>query len=378
VTHVQDGSQVPSDADLFVYSDALPEDAPERKKAKEYKIRSLSYFQALGELTAGYDVIAVAGTHGKSSTTSMAALLLVDAGLDPTVVVGTKVPDLDGKNFRKGGSKLFLVEACEYRRHFLHFQPKIILVTNADGDHFDSFTSVDDYRNAFREFLGQITSDGAVITHLGDADCRAVTDGIHSTVIDADQFSLPTLAIPGAHQRQNAQLVLALADHVGVDPKKARESLARYRGSWRRMEVKGKTKEGALVIDDYAHHPREIAATVAGAREAYGEKKIIGVLQPHMHNRTIALYDDFLTCFKGLDLLVLTDIYDARSDTESETVDIHKFAEDIAKHSGIEVQYAGGLAQAKAKLQSGLLHDGDVVLVMGAGDVTNLATEMTQ
>ncbi|MDD5469613.1 MAG: Mur ligase domain-containing protein, partial [Candidatus Peribacteraceae bacterium] len=156
----QDGSHIPEDCDLFVYSEAIPQDAPERRKAAELGIRQCSYFQALGELSRDSRVIAVCGTHGKSSTTAMAAKVLMDAGQDPTVVVGTTSPDLGGQNWRKGGSDLFLLEACEYRRSFHHLSPDIILMTNADGDHFDAFASVEEYQQAFVDFLRLLPEGG--------------------------------------------------------------------------------------------------------------------------------------------------------------------------------------------------------------------------
>src|SRR3989344_4301106 len=183
VSDVQDGFKVPRDADLFVYSEAIPADAPERKKAQEYGIRQLSYFAALGEMSKDYRVVAICGTHGKSSTTAMVAKTLIEAGLDPTVVVGTKVPQLQGRNWRRGESDLFVLEACEYRGSFLHLHPSIILMTNVDGDHFDAYPTIEAYRQAFADFIGRLPAHGVFITHCEDRDCGKLAKASGKIVI---------------------------------------------------------------------------------------------------------------------------------------------------------------------------------------------------
>lgn len=367
----QDGSHVPEDAELFVYSEAIPKDAPERLRASELGIPQLSYFAALGELSKDFRVIAVCGTHGKSSTTAMAAKAMLDAGFDPTVVVGTKVPQLGGKNWRKGNSALFLLEACEYRGSFLNLHPDIIIMTSADGDHFDAYASLEAYHDAYKDFIGRLPDNGSVITHGADPDCADIVSNLECEVIDADTAPLPSLSVPGRHMQENAQLVVALGNLLGFD---TADSLKDFSGTWRRMEVKGDTKDGVTVIDDYAHHPREIVATVAAARQQYPGRRIVCLFQPHMHNRTRRFYNDFLIAFDGADIVVTTDIYDARSDTETDLVDIVQFTDDIHAES----VYGGSLSEAKNKLCSSILQQGDVLLVLGAGDVTDVAQEIVR
>lgn len=370
VHDTQDGSHVPKDADVFVYSEAIPEDAPERVKAKDYGIRQVSYFAALGELSKDHRVIAVCGTHGKSTTTAMAANVLIDAGLDPTVVVGTKVPQLDGRNWRKGESDIFLLEACEYRGSFLNLHPNVILMTNVDGDHFDAFDSVEDYQQAYKEFLARLPEDGIIITHMDDLDCLSIAESARREIRDADEHQAVTLSVPGNHMMQNAKLVSVLAEYLGVE---SEQSLQGFSGTWRRMEIKGDTEQGVTVVDDYAHHPLEISATVAAAKEAYPGRRIVCLFQPHTHDRAIRFYQDFLICFDGADLVVTTDIYDARPDIENDTVDIQQFTSDIHAES----MYGGALSEAKKLLEETVLQQGDVLLVMGAGDVTSVATDLT-
>tara|TARA_Y100000310_G_scaffold230644_1_gene233119 strand:- start:12068 stop:13324 length:1257 start_codon:yes stop_codon:yes gene_type:complete len=365
----QDGSHVPHDANLFVYSEAISEDAPERVKAEEYGIRQISYFAALGEISKDYRVIAVCGTHGKSTTTAMAAQVLLGAELDPTVIVGTKVPQLNGRNWRKGDSDLFLLEACEYRGSFLNLHPNIILMTNVDGDHFDAFDSVEDYQNAYKEFLSRLPDDGVIITHMEDPDCQKIAGVAGREVLDADAHSSVSLSVPGRHMEENALLVATLADHLEID---SEESLLEFSGTWRRFEVKGDTSDGVTVIDDYAHHPIEIAATVAAARQAYPGRRIVCLFQPHTHDRVIRFYNDFLIAFDGADLVVTTDVYDARPDIENETVDITQLTADIQAES----VYGGTLCEAKEQLCCKILQQDDVLLVLGAGDVTSVASAL--
>jgi UDP-N-acetylmuramate--alanine ligase len=309
----QTGASVPSDADVFVYSEAIPESAPERMIAKEYGIKQMSYPQAIGELSKGSTLISICGTHGKSSTTAMAARLLMQAGKDPTVVVGTKMKELDGKNWRKGSGDLFVLESCEYRRSFHNYSPKIILLTNCDGDHFDYYTGKEDYQEAFMEFIDKLPEDGLLITHMSDPDCRAVAEMAGKRTIDADVFPLLDLATPGRHMQENAQLVLALAQVLEIPQTEAEKVVSGYSGSWRRMEEKGMYKGSVQVIDDYGHHPREIRATIEALRSKFPERRIVCAFQPHTHDRTLKLYNDFTTAFSGLDIVVVTNVYDRKT-----------------------------------------------------------------
>lgn len=369
---LQDGSAL-SNEDLFVFSEAIPVDSPERVKARDLGIRSISYFEALGELTRDSTVIAVCGTHGKSSTTAMAARMLIAAGKDPSVVVGTKMRELNGRNWRKGKSDIFVVEACEYRKSFHFLSPDIVLMTNVDGDHFDAYGSMEDYQRAFIDFLGLLPSDGYVITHGDDPDCLAIAAVSGKTMVDADTFPLIPLHTPGLHMRQNAQLVLGLAQVLQIEERSAIESLYEFAGTWRRMEVKGELPGGITVIDDYAHHPVEIRATLAAMKEAYPERRIICVFQPHTHERTRTLYDAFTESFSDADCVIIPDIYVARSDIETGTVDVDQFVADIAKRSQVEAINGQGMAETQNLLQTTVLKPHDVLITMGAGPITTLS-----
>ena len=376
VSSEQNGSAIPEGTDLFVYTLAVAEDHPERECAKKLGIPQQTYFEALGDLirSSGKTLIAVCGTHGKSSTTAMAAKMLMEGGKDPSVVVGTKTKDLGGRNWRKGAGENFLVEACEYHRSFLHLSPEIILLTNADGDHFDAFRDMKDYESAFKEFIQKMPSNAILITHVSDTNLHGILEvaaGKGIRIIDADAFSAPKVGVPGKHMQQNAVLILALAELLGLQ--NAEKSLAAYSGSWRRMEVKGETPEGVLVMDDYGHHPTEVRATLNALREGYPERRIVCVFQPHTHDRTKKLYGDFLTAFSDADILVIPNIYDARPKEGEERVDVSTFIADIAKTSGIEAFNGESLEATSRLLQERIMQRGDLLVTMGAGDVGKVA-----
>lgn len=375
VTTEQDGKALDVSMDLLVYSEAVPPDHPERLRAAELHIPCQSYFQALGDLSRGQRIIAVCGTHGKSSTTAMAAEVIIAAGLDPTVVVGTKVPALHGRNWRKGKGEIFLLEACEYRRSFHYLSPRLILLTNVDGDHFDFYRDPAAYRAAFTEFFRLLPPDGVVVGHGGDADCRAAVAASGRRFMDADRFPLPSLRVPGQHMRENAQLVCGMAEVLDIPQETAQRALMAYGGVWRRMEVKGE-REGILVVDDYAHHPREIRAVLAALREAYPARRIVCVFQPHTHHRTLALYADFLPAFADASLVIIPHVYAARAERDAAQVDLSALLRGIAAESGVPTVGGFTLAETAAYLRREVLRDGDLLLCMGAGDITELAGQM--
>ena len=368
----QDGSAFPEGTDLLVYSEAIQPDAPERVIAGKKGIRSISYFKALGELTKDTELIAICGTHGKSSTTAMAAKVLIDAGKDPNVVVGTKMDELNGKNWRKGDGDLWVVEACEYRRSFHFLSPKLILLTNADGDHFDAFRDMDDYEQAFVDFIGKLPEGAPVIAHGNDTRAVSIIKKAGKKLVDADLMPFPTIATPGLHMRQNAQLTLALAEYLKLDKEKTLESLKNFKGTWRRMELKGETSGGVTVIDDYAHHPAEIKATLAAMREAYPGRRIVCAFQPHTHDRTLKLWKEFSVSFRGASLVIIPNIYDARAESDSGKADVSSFVKAVSEGSEVTCINGKSIPDALDFLKKELKH-GDVLVVMGAGNITNLA-----
>ncbi len=373
----QSGAAVPKGCDLFVYSEAIPPSAPEREKAEEYGIEQHSYPSAVGNLSRGKNLICVCGTHGKSSTTAMVARLLIETGKDPTVVVGTKLKELGGRNWRQGKSDLFVLEACEYRHSFHHYSPRIILLTTCDGDHYDFYKNKDEYIQSFVTFVQKLPEDGILITHLSDPDCKRVADEAGRTVVDADSLPMIRLQTPGKHMQRNSQLALSLAELLGIHLEDAIRAVSGYAGSWRRMEYKGKYQKGQPVVDDYAHHPVEIRATLQALKEQYAPRRLVCVFQPHTHDRTLKLYEDFTACFRDANLLIVTDVYEARKDIETGTVDMDAFITDIQKNSDTQVLKGGSLA-AIAKILPSITTEADVIVCMGAGDITDLADKLVE
>jgi UDP-N-acetylmuramate--alanine ligase len=346
------------DADLYVYSDAWLYRGPEiiadaRSRGKPV----LSYFEALGVFAKEYKVIAVAGTHGKTTTTAMIADILIDAGLDPTVVVGSFVKKF-GSNFRDGKGEYMVVEADEYNRHFFNFHPYIAVVTNVEADHLDCYTNLAEIQVAFDQFISQ--SENKILDYTKYLE------------------KVPDLVVPGAHNRMNAAAALAVADILKINLDNAKKSLAAFSGTWRRLEKKGETKAGTIIYDDYAHHPTEIRASLQGLRELYpkGVKKITVLFQPHLYSRTKALFDDFVKSFTGADEVLLLPIYFAR-EAKDESISSEKLAEAI-KQVGEDAQAFSSFELAENYVKSMNFGPKDVFVTMGAGEAYKVADKLFQ
>lgn len=344
------------DADLYVYSDAWLYRGPEIiADAKTRGKPVLSNFEALGVFAKEYKVIAIAGTHGKTTTTAMVAEILIDAGLDPTVIVGSFVKKF-GSNFRKGNSEYLVVEADEYNRHFLNFHPYIGVVTNIEADHLDYYKDLVDVQNAFDTFLSQSENK--------------ITD--YTKYLD----KVPKLSVPGIHNVKNAAAALAVADALGIEEEIARKSLQGFSGTWRRLEKKGETSEGTIIYDDYAHHPTEIQASLQALRELYpkGDKNIIVVFQPHLYSRTKALFDDFAKAFHDADQTLLLPIYFAR-EAKDPSISSEKLAVAI-NQAGDKAQAFADFESAETFVKSMNLGPKDVFVTMGAGEAYKVAEKV--
>lgn len=360
-------------ADLYVYSDAWIYRGPDIiEDAKKTGKPVLSYFEALGQFAKDYKVIAIAGTHGKTTTTAMVAEILVDAGLDPTVVVGSFVEKFDS-NFRKGnsdprqgGASYLVVEADEYNRHFLNFNPYITVVTNIEADHLDCYKDLVDIQKAFNKFLSQSKNK----------------------ITDYTQYleKVPKLSVPGLHNRMDAAAALAVADVLNIKKEIAQKSLAEFSGTWRRLEKKGKTKEGTIIYDDYAHHPTEIKASLQALRELYpqdkspslktsaDQRKITVLFQPHLYSRTKALFNDFAKSFKGADQVLLLPIYFAR-EAKDESVSSEKLAKAI-NLAGENALSFSSFELAETFVKNLKLGSKDVFVTMGAGEAYKVSDKV--
>jgi len=364
---------VADDVDLLVYTPAATADNPELKKAAELGLPMLSYPEMLGLISKDKYTIAVSGAHGKTTTTAMIAKILIDAKYDPTVIVGSLLKD-NRSNFVAGKSWYFVVEACEYKKSFLNLSPKIIVITNIDNDHLDYYGNLENIKKAFGEFVSKLPEDGYLVCDPNDKNLKEIVEKAKCGVIDYAKVSNNfNLKIPGGHNIKNAQAAMAVAEILGVDFKKAENSLESFEGAWRRFEFKGETKNGVLVYDDYGHHPTEIKATLKGARELYPKNKIITVFQPHLYSRTKFLFGDFGKSFGDADEIILADIYAAR-EPKDESINSRMLAEEITKNGG-KTRYmesfdkiAGFLAENARK--------GDIVITMGAGDIFKVGEKL--
>ena len=381
---------IKKDFDLVVHSPAVKEDNPEYKKAKEFGIKTQSYPEALGELTKQYCTIAVAGAHGKSTTTAMIALILTKAGLDPTVIVGTKVKEFGNSNFRKGNGRFLVIEACEYDSSFLSYSPKIIVVTNVDKEHLDYFKTFENVKKAFRDFIVRLPKDGFLVFNKDNKFIPKIKNPKFKTV----GYSLKQkeskkiksiLRVPGEHNVSNALAALQTARVVGIPDIISVKALSEFSGTWRRFETKqAKVNDKQItVISDYAHHPNEISATLKAAREKYTKQKIWCIFQPHQHQRTYYLFNDFVKTFRKaclpvgkakINKIIITDIYDvAGRETKSinEEVSSEKLVKKINRKNVLYLPMDKLEEYVKANIGNG-----EVLIIMGAGDIYHLADKL--
>lgn len=292
---------------LVVYSLAVKSDNRERVEAKRLRIPNKSYPEALADFMKKYYTIAISGSHGKSTTTAMLAHILVQAGLDPTVIIGTKLPLFNNKNFRPGKSRYFLVEADEWDRAFLQYCPSIIGVTNVDREHLDTYHGLRNVQAAFGKYVSRLPRDGYLLLNKRDKNSRALATKTPARVI---WYGPPRkqwkLKIPGTHNQSNAELAWQAAKVLGVKRSVAVHALAEYPGAWRRLEelnIKNKKLKikNSVVYSDYAHHPTEIKATLSALREKYPDKKLIVLFQPHQIERLTRLFNAFTRAFSNAD-----------------------------------------------------------------------------
>jgi len=388
------------DVDLVLVTSAALADNPEIVEARRRGIRIGKRYDFFPELTAGKTAIAIAGTHGKTTTTGMIATILVDAGLDPDVIVGGIIPELSG-NARAGKGKYFVIEADEYDRAFLGLRPTIAVVTSIEMDHPDIFADEDAMAQVFREFIARIPRDGLLVG-CGDServarelqyaaapivrygfepdnnwratDVRLNADGGSDfTVWNGEKRSGDfSLRVPGKHNVLNALAALVVVDRVGIDLSRARETLARFRGAARRFEVKGEFR-GVTVIDDYAHHPSEIRATLAAARMRYPGRVIWAVFQPHTYSRTRALLNDFASAFGDADHVIVTEVFAAR-EREARGVSGKQIVEQMEHPDARFI----AMLDASTEFLARHLHAGDVLITLGAGDVYRVGEAVAQ
>jgi len=399
-------------ADLVVRSSAVADDNPEVQAALAGDIPVLKRENFLGQLMTGQQGIAVAGTHGKTTTTAMLAWVLTDLGRDPSFVIGSSSINLGG-NAHAGNGQFFVIEADEYDRMFLGIHPHVAVVTNVEHDHPDCYPTPQDFMQAFNEFVGQIEPGGILVacgddpgaanllTEVRSAGQRAASYGIQATELDyragqlvinrrggfdfdayrrdSEPLAHLHLQVPGEHNVLNALAALSVSDYLGLDTEAAANSLDKFRGAGRRFEVRGEAA-GVTVIDDYAHHPTEIRATLSAARARFPGQEIWVVWQPHTYSRTRTLLADFLKAFKDADHVVITEIFAAREEPPVDGFSARQIVQAMSSgadplHS--DVYFAPDLDTATSLILE-YVRPGQVVLVLSAGDANQISERLIQ
>jgi len=386
-------------AKMVVVSSAVPRRNPELAKARERSVPVVKRGRILAWLMKDQYGIAVAGTHGKTTTTALIATILENAGLDPSIIVGGIMPEL-GTNAKAGKGQHFVLEADEYDRVFLELSPQVAVITNIEMDHPDCFTDLGDMSDAFRRFLTQVPEEGFVMACGDDDQVRKVIEALGNRKVgtyglkgDVDWRALNLqgnalggtdfhvvhsgadkgrfeLCIPGVHNVSNAVAAIGVSDHLGLDLAHVRDALKHFQGVKRRFEVKGEA-QGVAVVDDYAHHPSEIRATLAAARARYAGRRIWTVFQPHTYSRTKTLLTEFAKAFSDADQVIITVIYAAR-----ETDDLGVGAKDLVETmTHPRALHIAELSETVSWVGERLT-SGDVLITMGAGDVWRVGEEV--
>ncbi|MBU1702912.1 UDP-N-acetylmuramate--L-alanine ligase [Patescibacteria group bacterium] len=377
-------ANITDELDLVIYSAAISQDNVEIMAAKKFNLPLLSYPEALGFLTDQYTTIAICGTHGKTTTTAMVATILMDI-IDPTVILGSNIHEFGDSNYRCGKSEYLIIEACEYQRHFLNYHPDFITITNIEIDHLDYFLDENDYRSAFESFIARLPRNGRIIANFDDKNVRNLCEGLASLanrpkVLFFDKynpyFNKMDLSIPGHHNIYNAIASLETARQItDINIDQAIKKLNGFMGAGRRFET-FKRSDGKIIIDDYAHHPTAIKATLAAARDKFGpDSRILCVFQPHQYSRTIKLFNDFATSFGLADEVIIPNIYQVRDNLKDiSRTSPEKLAIEISKHHK-KASYGFGLDKTLYDIQN-RINDFDVIIIMGAGDITRLTKSL--
>jgi len=360
----QKSENVPADADLVVYSDAVPEDNLERSQARKLGIIQKSYFTMLGEVSKEKRTIAVAGTHGK---------ILKDAGASPTAIVGSIVKDF-GSNYLSGTSDIFVVEACEYKDHLLELSPHVLVITNLEWDHTDFFLSLEALQATFQKAIERVPAEGTIVTDPSNKNIAPLLSAAKARVVDYTKEPAYELRLPGEFNQQNARAAAAAARAVlpSISDSIVSESLASFKGTWRRFEYKGKTAKGVEIYDDYAHHPTAVRETLKALR-AKVAGKIIVAFHPHLYSRTRDLLAEFATAFSDADKVLIAPIYAAR-EVDDGSISSEILAERI-RATGVEATALDFDAIEKVLNE---VPAGNTIITMGAGDIYKVADELVK
>lgn len=392
----QKASNIIDGIDVVVYTAAIHDDNEELMEVRRRNIPTLTRAELLGQLMTNYKTpIAVSGTHGKTTTTSMLSHVLLAGEKDPTISVGGILKAIHG-NIRVGNSDIFVTEACEYTNSFLHFFPKIGIILNVEEDHMDFFKDIDDIRNSFHEFAKLLPQDGTLIINHEIEQSEAITEGLSCRILtygldDTADYCAKniaydamgctsfdfyrfgefvdhiTLSVTGYHNVSNALAAIAAGELTEVPMEAIKNGLLSFKGTDRRFEYKGE-KNGITIIDDYAHHPTEIKATLTSVKH-YPHRETWCIFQPHTYTRTKAFFHEFAEALSLADHIILVDIFAAR-ETDTLGMSSQLLAEELKK-SGADVYYFPSFSEVENFVMKTCIH-GDLLITMGAGDVVNI------
>lgn len=399
IGYPQKAENIPDDTDIVVMTAAIHEDNPELMEARRRGLRVETRADFLGQIMKGYEMpVAIAGTHGKTTTTGMVSKILLEAEYDPTISIGGVLRDIGG-NFRVGGGRYFVMEACEYTNSYHSFFPKIGVILNVEPDHLDFFKDIDDIRDSFNKFGRNIPDDGVLIINkdiegfervVGGLKCRVVTFGSDESAdyyaedISYDEYARPeftvcndgkkrriSLGVRGRHNVTNALAAIACADELGISDDRLTKGLSDFAGTDRRFEIKGKLN-GCTIIDDYAHHPTEIRATLAAAKK-YPHRELWVVFQSHTYTRTKALLDEFADALSAADHVICASIYPAR---ETDTLGMSgELIKEKIRERGTDSYYFETFKEIEDFIKKTVV-DRDLLITMGAGDVVKIGDEL--
>lgn len=398
----QKAENIGKDTEVVIYTVAIPENNPEmqeaRKREREAKsvvertsgakrgqesgttdfaeksFACFSYPETLGELSREMQTIAISGTHGKTTTTAMIGHILEKAGLDPTIIVGSKMLEEQKSNFKSGKSKLLVVEACEYKRSFLNLYPSILIITNIEADHLDYYKDLSDIQSAFKELAERVPANGFIITDTQSENIKPVIKNVSAKVLDYKEIDEDIeLLVPGKHNISNAKTAIQAVKTLEVGEKEAKQALKNFVGTWRRLEYKGEKGE-AIFYDDYAHHPSEIQASLSALKGKYPEYKLICIFEPHQQKRTKDFFDDFVKALQIADRVFIAPIYVAR-ETKDDSISNKILAEAVNKK--VEAKAVENLEELIKELKiTPLAHltlrgepEKICIVFMGAGDI---------
>lgn len=398
LTHAEENLQ--DDTDLVVYSFAIEEENVERQKAKRLNIKQISYPEALGEFTKNYFVIGITGTHGKSTTTSMTAVMAEQSGLDPNVIVGTKIKEFGNKNYRIGKSNILIIEACEFRNAFLNYRLDVLAIINIDNDHLDFFKTHENYVKAFNEACKIVSKDGLIIIDADDKFSANINEGSQTKVIKItsdkskfetstdtyyledhtlypnkaaeNQFTLSIAPdVPGKFNIRNASFAAIIGQFLKIPNEKIEQGIRAFKGSWRRMELKHINLENILFFDDYGHLPAEIDNTLKAIREKYPDKRILACFQPHQFIRIRNLLKEFGECFSAADIVLIPDILRNRDTPEQiASIKTDELLDEIKKNKA-EVYHSTDIPNTAEWIKQ---HQSefDIIVAMGSGNIKKL------